>query len=485
MHFHYKNHMHSLFTRIFAVVCCLSVTPLSIAAQNHVLTVPESAQLLSTYVQIPSVSGNEKEAGEFFAQFCRDHGLHVHVFTDEQDSYNFAASLYPLEDQKPNIVLLTHIDVVPAGDEDGWTYPPFSGTIADGMVWGRGAIDNKAMGVMQVLALLHFVERAVNEDLPYNVSLLAVSGEETGGDMGARIIADQYLDLLNPVVVYGEGGAGIEGIINADPDLVVFGLAVAQKRVLWISVESSVAASGHGSVPRKSYPTKEVINATSALLDAKPKITISPIVRESLHITALYERGFRRHIMKNIDFYGPLFGRFVRNDPLISSMLTNTMSLTSITSTEGAYNMIPTHARAVFDCRLLPETSEEKFLQHIRRIVEPYEVTVNIIRSSPTTPTSDQGYYYNAMEASIYSVFDDALVVPFMFVAVNDNRFFRRKGIPSYGLLPAIMSDELMESIHYFDERMPIDALEKGIDVYINLIDTLLSAKEPSKEIAN
>ena len=456
---------------------------LPVLGVNQGLVLHDPAQFLSRYVQIPSVTGQEKEAGEFLAQFCRDNGLHVHVFTDEKDSYNFTASLYPLELQKPNIVLLTHIDVVPAGDHDGWTYPPFSGTIADGYVWGRGAIDNKALGVMQVLALLQFVERAAEEDLPYNVTMLAVSGEETGGDKGARIITDQYLDLLNPVVVYGEGGAGVQGIIGADPQRPVFGLGVAQKRVLWISVESSVAASGHGSVPRKSYPTKEVINATSALLDAKPKITISPTVRESLNMTALYEKGFRRRIMKNIDFYGPLFGRFVRNDPLISSMLTNTMSLTSITSTEGAYNMIPTHARAVFDCRLLPETNEEAFLKHIRRIVAPYDVTVNVIRSSPATPTSKQGHFYNAMEASIYAVFDDALVVPFMFVAVNDNRFFRRKGIPAYGLLPAIMSDELMESIHYFDERMPIEALEKGINVYKYLIDGFLSYEKPDLNI--
>lgn len=439
---------------------------------NQKLPLPE--ELLSQYVQIPSVTGYEKEAGEFLAQFCRDHGLHVHVFTDEVDSYNFTASLYPLEKKKPNIVLLTHIDVVPAGDLDGWTYPPFSGKIVDGYVWGRGAIDNKAMGVMQVFALLQFAELAQHEDLPYNVSLLAVSGEETGGDMGARIITDQFMDVLNPVVVYGEGGAGIRGIIGADPDRPVFGLGVAQKRVLWLSVESSVAASGHGSVPRRRYPTREVINATNALLEAKPKITVSPIVRESLHMAAQYERGIRRRIMKNIDFYGPLFGRFVRRDPLISSMLTNTMSLTSLTSTDGAYNMIPTHARAVFDCRLLPETNQEKFLDHVKRIVSPYDVEVKVIRSSPWTPTSEQGHYYKAMEESILDVFNHALVVPFMFVAVNDNRFFRRKGIPAYGLLPVIMSEELMESIHYFDERFPVEALNKGIEVYVRLISNLM-----------
>ena len=466
----------ALFGKLFLwVIVILTRMDTVSGAENQYEGFIDPAQLLSTYVQIPSVSGHEKEAGEFFAQFCRDNGLHVHVFTEEEDSYNFAASLYPLDLKKPNIVLLTHIDVVPAGEKDGWTYPPFSGTIADGHVWGRGAIDNKAMGVMQVLALLQFVEMAAGEDLPYNVSLLAVSGEETGGDKGARIITDQFLDILNPMVVYGEGGAGITGIIGSRPDKPVFGLGVSQKRILWLSVESRVEASGHGSVPRRRYPTREVINATNALLEAKPKITISPVVKESLQLVAQYERGLRRRIMKNIEFYGPLFGRFVRNDPLISSMLTNTMSLTSLTSTPGAYNMIPTHARAVFDCRLLPETDEEQFLAHVKRIVSPYEVSVNVIRSGPFTPTSEQNHYYAAMEDAILSVFDESLVVPFMFVAVNDNRFFRRKGIPAYGLLPAIMSDELMESIHYFDERFPIEALDKGIQVYARLIESLLS----------
>ncbi len=466
------NRFVSVFFFMTVLTCGAVLKPLqgSSSAQDW----PDPALLLSEYVQIPSVSGEEKEAGEFLSQFCRDHGLHVHVFTDEKDSYNFTASLYPLELQKPNIVLLTHIDVVPPGDPEGWTYPPFSGKIADGMVWGRGAIDNKAMGVMQVLALMRFVELAAEQDLPYNVSMLAVSGEETGGDKGARIIADEYLELLNPLVVYGEGGAGITGLIGSQPEKPVFGIGVAQKRVLWLVIESSVTESGHGSVPRNQYSTKEVVKATNALLEAQPKITISPTVKESLLMVSEHERGMRRRVLQNIDFYAPLFGRFVRRDPLISSMLTNTMALTSLTSTEGAYNMIPDHARAVFDCRLLPETNEEEFLKHVHRIVAPFDVQVRVMRSSPFTPTSEQGDFYKAMEASIQDVFGDVLVVPFMFVAVNDNRFFRRKGIPAYGILPSLMEEELMESIHHFDERFPIERLDQGIDVYVNLIEKLL-----------
>ncbi|TVR38467.1 MAG: M20/M25/M40 family metallo-hydrolase [Bacteroidia bacterium] len=478
MMMHTENHLYLLFLALMI----LGNPGLSVASDpvnSHLDRDP--ARLLSEYVQIPSVSGSEKEAGEFLMQFCLEHGLHVRVFTDDPDSYNFAASLYPLEMGKPNIVLMTHIDVVPAGDPEGWTYPPFSGTIADGMVWGRGAIDNKALGVMQVLALLQFVDMAAEEDLPYNVSLLAVSGEETGGDMGARIITNRFLDELNPAVVYGEGGAGITGLVSTRPETPVFGVGVAQKRRMFLAIESTVASSGHGSIPRERYPTKEVVKATAALLDATPTITISPTVREGLLALSKYETGIRQRIMRRIDFYGPLFGSFIRNDPLIASMLTNTISLTSLSSAEGAYNQIPTHARAVFDCRLLPETDENRFLDHIRRIVAPYDVTIEVIQSSPAAPVSEQGHYYRAMEESIHSVFDDAIVVPFMFVAINDNRFFRRKGIPAYGLLPAIMPEELMESIHYFDERFPIDALHKGIDVYVSLIDYLLNNPDYKK----
>ncbi len=474
-------HNHTFFVLRCVLLCVLFGTGTphlsNGAAGNTEAGDVDPALLLSKYVQNPSVSGSEKEAGEFFARFCADRGLHVRVFTDEEDSYNFAASLYPLKLGKPNIVFMTHIDVVPAGDPAGWTHPPFSGKISEGMVWGRGAIDNKAMGVMQVLAILQFTGKAAEADLPYNVTLLAVSGEETGGDKGARIIVDHYLEELNPIVVYGEGGAGMTGLIGAAPEKPVFGLGIAQKLRLFLAVESQVAASGHGSVPRERYPTKEVAKASAALLEAIPKITVSPVVREGLHAIGAHDTGIMRRVMMNIDLYGPLFGSIIRKDPIISSMLTNTMSLTSLTSAEGAYNQIPTHARAVFDCRLLPETDQDEFLAQLKRIVEPYEVEIRIISSSPPAPVSEQGIFYQAMEQSIYAVFDDALVVPFMFVAVNDNRFFRRKGIPAYGLLPAILPEELMESIHYFDERFPVEALHKGIEVYVALISTLLENK--------
>lgn len=438
-------------------------------------------EFLSRYVQIPSVSGNEQEAGRFLSSLCDKQGLYVHVFTDEVDSYNFAASLYPLEEGRPNIILLNHIDVVPAGDFEGWRFPPFSGEIADGKVWGRGAIDNKAMAVMQIMATLAFLDTLTKRELPYNVTVLAVSGEEVGGDKGARIITSRYMDLLNPAVVFGEGGSGIYELVDAAPEMPVFGIEVIQKRRLYLEIVAQVEASGHGSVPREKYSSKELVRAVNAILDIKPRIMIDPIVDEGLGMVGEHEKFLRRKVMKNLRFYGPLLAPYFRSDPLLASMMTNTIALTHMDNSEGAYNQIPTRARAVFDCRLLPQTSQEEFLEQIIQVIEPYQVSVNVIRTSPQTTASEQGEFYDVLKESVLKTYGQQVeVVPFMFVAVNDNRFFRRNNIPTYGLLPAILTNEQMESIHYFDERMPIGELYKGIDVYMNLLNKLMKLSLPN-----
>jgi carboxypeptidase PM20D1 len=119
-------------------------------------SIPYSAHLLSRYIKHESVTGNERVAGIFFSTIARQKGFHVEILTDDPGSYNFTASLYPLESGKPNIILLNHIDVVPAGKSGEYTHPPFSGAIADGYVWGRGALDMKGMAVMQLLAMTFY-----------------------------------------------------------------------------------------------------------------------------------------------------------------------------------------------------------------------------------------------------------------------------------------------------------------------------------------
>lgn len=203
---------------------------------SDTVKIPEAAIFLSEYIAIPSVSGSENEAAYFLARKCEEAGLHVHFISDDPGSVNFAASIYPLSSGKPNIIFQNHIDVVPAGDTSFWRFPPFEGRIAEGRVWGRGALDNKGLAAVQFFAIKSILDMAKENDLPYNVTLLSVSGEETSSSTGAMIVAKNFKEVFNPAVVIGEGGSGMENLSIAPKVNQIFGISIAEKEHLWLKL---------------------------------------------------------------------------------------------------------------------------------------------------------------------------------------------------------------------------------------------------------
>ena len=163
----------------------------------------EGSKILCNYIKFKSVSGNEKPAAQYIEGVCKQMGFYITVFSDTDSSYNFCASLLPLQKKLPSILFINHIDVVPAEDTLNWYKPPFSGTIYNDTIYGRGAIDMKGLAVMQLMALKK-IKQSVNADsLKNNIIILFLSGEETGGVNGAaKIIKPQLLQQLNPLVVY-------------------------------------------------------------------------------------------------------------------------------------------------------------------------------------------------------------------------------------------------------------------------------------------
>lgn len=168
----------------------------------------QAVKILGELLRIRSVPGKEKPAGDYLLNISKQMGFSTRVFTESDSAFNFSLSLYPLSSNKPNIIFLCHIDVVPVTDSIGWRYPPFSGRLVNDTIWGRGCMDMKGAGLMQLMAVHPFIKTAAQKDLPYNVSVLFVSGEESGGKNGAGIIVEKYLAELNPSVVIGEGGGG-------------------------------------------------------------------------------------------------------------------------------------------------------------------------------------------------------------------------------------------------------------------------------------
>lgn len=469
-----RNSAARYFLYISIVVCLLSY-PTRAQEVDKPDSIPYSAILLSNYIQQASITGNEKQAGLYLASMARHMGLHVDILTNDVDTFNFTASLYPLHLNKPNIIFLNHIDVVPAENPENFTYPPFSGTIAHGQVWGRGAIDNKGMGVMQLLAMKQFVERAHEQDLLYNVTLVSVSGEETGGYSGSKVVTERFAEKLNGMVVYGEGGTGIPHLLLNDPEKEVFAVSTAFKRTLWLKLTLSMNTSGHGSVPPRKYAVQEKIRALYKIIRWNKRVVFSRTTRRMFREIGRLEGGFRGLVLRNIGLFKPLAVRVMRKDNLIYSLITNTITITGIQTPPGAPNIIPQKIEVTLDCRLLPDVETSDFINEIREVLDNNDVRIEILQEDPKAEPTELGSGFVKITHALKTVYPGSGVVPILMPASNDNNYFRSVGIPTYGLLPVFMSMDHIESIHNTDERIPIDALEKGKEFYIQLLNQYFS----------
>lgn len=462
--------MKFLYGSLLYMLCCMAYT-----AKGE--DIPQIAHFLSDYIQYPSITGNEREAALFLKNFAEDKGLHVQMLHSDSGSYNLVASLYPLENELPNIIFLNHIDVVKAGDENLWEYPPFSGTIADGHVWGRGAIDNKGMAAMQLFAMIDYLNNIKNHSLPFNVTLLSVSNEEQGGLYGSKRVVDEFFDLLNPEVVFGEGGMGIKGLISSRPEQTIYGISIAQKRGLWLTLRSNINSSGHGSVPPLNYSNLELVRAVKRISKAHQPVRFTEPVNLMFFEIGNLDGGFRGMILRNTRLFRHVLRPVLRRDLLLKALVTNTITITDISNPVTSTNQIPQWATATLDCRLVPGYDTETFLNELRETLRGLDVEIEIIKETSPSRYTRPNEYYRYMKEAITITDPESGVIPILFPANNDNNFFRAEGVPVYGILPAKLKLNELQSIHNINERISVDALVKGKQIYSRFLENLLQIR--------
>jgi len=438
--------------------------------------------ILSKYLQIESVSGNEKEAGEFLKNLCIENGLHITQMGNENGNYNFAASIKPLGESLPNIVFLNHIDVVPPGDTAKWTYPPFSGEITDMEIWGRGAFDNKGAAVMQLASVVEIGRKYKNAAIPYNVTFLAVSCEETQCDGGVAYVVDNYLDELKPAVVIGEGPPALTGVLSSDPEAMIFGISVAHKRPLWIKLEVEIETSGHGSVTPLEYANKEMVEALSRLTSINRKAKYNKLNVSLLRQLGDMERGLISFVLKHPVIFKPLLVPQLRKQPEMFSLFTNTVTLTSIDSHNDVINLIPNKVTALLDCRLLPTESKNAFLDELKRTLQSDLIEISVLKEMPEMKPSDKSSaFYQNLEKAIMENYPDSYVAGMLVPNFNDTGIFRSEGIPALSSIPVIMDMKYLEYVHNYNERIPRGILQQGKVVYCDFVEKCINSDKSSK----
>jgi carboxypeptidase PM20D1 len=275
--------------------------------------------------------------------------------------------------------------------------------------------------------------------------------------------------------VFGEGGAGITGLITTRPEQTVFCISTSEKQALWLRLKLVVTSSGHGSVPPATYANKEMVAALARLMDKKQAIQLTEANTSMFDFLGRIEKGGKGFVMKNIRLFKPVVGGVLRNDPKILSLVSNTISLTNISNPQGSTNQIAQEVTATLDCRLLPGTDYHKFIAGIQKSLRNAGITISVDLNTVNASGSEiANEFYQNFTGALRFVYAGAEVVPYLFPAYTDNNYFRNLGIPVYGIKPVRLPHELLTSIHNIDERLPISSLLDGTDVYVNFLNRML-----------
>ena len=429
---------------LFTTIICLGVTPCSPVAQSGPdwqATGTEAIRTIQEYVRINTSNppGDVVKAAEFLTRILEREGIPVKRYDSGPGRSIVLARLKGSGAGKP-LLLLHHMDVVPT-DPTRWRHDPFAAEIADGKIWGRGAIDMKGLGVVQLMAFLTLKRQKV--PLARDVILMAVPDEETGGTLGARWMRNEHYADIDPEYILDEGGFGSRDLFA--PGKLVFGISVAEKKILWLKLTAEGVA-GHGSQPHDQNPNDRLVRALNRLL-------AEPLPSASFTI---------------IDTMKSRVGTFASNK-FNNAIQHSTISLTSLRSGVGdppKVNVIPSIAEATIDCRVLPGTSKDQWLTEIRRRLgdDRIEIEVTYESDDPTVTTQDS-VFYRALESAVKRRHPDAIVTPMIVPYGTDANSFRPRGVKSYGFTPVIVPAEAAMSMHGDAEYLPVDAVAPAIQI--------------------
>ncbi len=426
----------------------------------------EAARILSRYIRLDTTNppGKEAQATDMLGEFLSAESIPSSVHVPSPGRANLLATLKG-DASKPPVTLLHHMDVVAAAG-DGWTHDPFGGELAGGHVWGRGAIDDKGLGVMHLMALALVKRQGAR--LRRDVHFLAVSDEEAGGGVGAAWMIDNHWDRVRCEYLWDEGGVGTLGVVGPRP---VFAVSVSEKRSMTVQLTAR-GTGGHGSMA-SGTPVSRLVTALDRLQRRSGPHEIGAVTAEFLRAIADARRFPASLILRHAahPLIKWLATRRLSVVPTIDALMRNTVTVTMIQAGDTP-NVAPDEARAVLDVRLLPWVDHEQFLRQLQRLLDD-DILVDATTPFPDSPPSPtDSEFFAALTGAVKRNVPEAIVAPIQTPVATDSRFFRQKGVKAYGLMPALLTQADLDTIHGTDERISVENLALGTRI---VYETLLA----------
>ncbi len=442
-------------------------TPARLAAVDWAAAGDEAVAWLSAYLQVDTTNppGNETRGAEFLKAILAKEGIDGEILEFAPGRGSLVARLAGSGAEKP-LCLMSHIDVVTA-ESANWApgRGPLSGAIADGYVWGRGALDMKGQGILELAAMVQLKRHKI--PLKRDVVLLAVADEEVD-NLGTRFLIDKHWARIGCSHLLNEGGIGIRDVVY--PGQTVFGVSVAEKGLLWLKMTARGKA-GHGSTQLPGRAPDRLLQALDKLRARQLVAAVHPSLYESLAAAGRHGGGATGYVLQRPWLVDTLAVGKLMEEPGSRAMLANTCSITGFSGMHQP-NVVPSEVSAQLDCRLLPGLKPEALLQELQALVGDDQVSWQVLHQAQATESPTDDPLFLALARHVLVGRSDAVVGPLLSVGFTDSMYARQVGVRAYGFLPVAVTRQVAETMHGADERMPVVEFKRGIRVlYGALLD--------------
>ncbi len=343
------------------------------------------------------------------------------------------------------LLLMSHLDVVPA-DPKEWEHPPFAAEIADGYIWGRGAVDTKQLTAMQLAVLVSLKREGV--PLRRDIVLAATADEEMGGTQGMGWLAQNHPELVECQYAINEGGG--------------FGVRIG--------------GPGHGSLPRANNAVAKLCAAVARLAQARLPMHRTVTVERLVHhlaATQKFPASFLLPLVLNPLFEGAILKQAEKQSEVaavLRATLHNTVSPTMLQAGQKA-NVIPSEATATVDGRLIPGQQPEDLLREIRPYIGE-EIEVEILGRSQPYESDPASPLFDLFQQVLNEYDPGCTLAPFLVPGATDGRFLAVKGVKVYGFSPTKHEPgwAVLELAHARNERISLANVEFGTRVLYDIV---------------
>lgn len=415
-------------------------------------------------------SGHEHRSVATLERWFHGSGLSWEVLEPHPGRTSLVATLPGTDPAAPTLLLLSHLDVVPAGD--GWRYDPFAGTLVDDVVWGRGALD-----MLYLTAAYATVIRDIASDgaRPRGTLVFAaLADEESGGALGARWIQDHRPELLAADAVLGEtGGVPLVSDGRVRGVTVTVGeKGIAARRLIATGIprhastpfgaDNAILTAAEAAIRIAAFAGRAEID------DLWPRYVAELDVPEALRAALLDP--------ERIDAALPELGALSG----LAHALTHTTYSPDLIGGGDKINVVPQHAYLDIDIRSLPGTGPAEIDAQLRSALGPLADRLEILplgEDAPAGRSPLDSALYTALDAAVSATHPGARAVPVIAPGGSDGRYFRERDIPVYGF--SVLSSrwdqaDFRRLVHSTDERIDVESVALTVDALEGVVRAML-----------